>query len=128
VAAGELVAVHIEPEGGPATGREALALAAQLAERLHWNVVDAAGVARDAAGLRRRLRGRRDGLRSVLTAFGGLMAIVFGFAWATQRGWAPVWLMLALLGLLLYAAMRVWGWLERRLGGAARSGRTGGVE
>jgi len=43
------------------------------------------------------------------------MAAASGFLWGTHRGMAPAWLMLALLGLLLYAAMRTWGWLERRL-------------
>jgi hypothetical protein len=121
--AGELVAVHIEPEGGPGTAREALALATRLAERLHWNVVDGAGVAWDGA----RLRGGNPALRSLLTVLGGVMAVVFGFAWAAQRGLAPAWLILALLGLLLYAAMRTWSWLERRLGGDRRPPGPGGA-
>jgi hypothetical protein len=127
VEAGELRAVHVSPEGGPSAEREALALAVRLAERLRWNAIDGAGVAWDAARLKRRLQGRGAALRSALAAVGGLMAVVCGFLWAAQRGLAPAWLRLALLGLLLYAAMRTWGWLERRLArgpapGAERSG------
>jgi hypothetical protein len=117
---GELRAVHIEADGGAGAAGEAMLLAARLAERLHWKVVDASGTALDPVRLRRRLQGRSAAMRSLLTVLGGVMAVVFGFAWAVERGLAPGSLLLALLGLLLYAAMRTWGWLEHRLGQSCR--------
>lgn len=126
-AEGELRALHLQAEGGPGTEREALALAVRLAERLHWQVVDASGRAWDPRQVQQRLGGGADRLRTLLTILGGVMAVVFGFAWATERGLAPSWLILALLGLLLYAAMRAWSWLDRRLGAGRRSGSGGGM-
>lgn len=126
-AEGELRALYLEVEGGAGAEREALALAVRLAERLNWEVVDISGRAWDPRQLQRQLGGGADRLRTLLTILGGVMAVVFGFAWATERGLAPAWLMLALLGLLLYAAMRTWSWLDKRLKAGRRSGPGGGV-
>lgn len=118
IAGDELQALELQAEGGAGTEREAMELAARLAERLNWQVVDPSGRPWGPHELRRRLRGGTDRLRSLLTVLGGVMAVVFGFSWAVERGLAPASLMFALLGLLLYAAMRTWGWLAKKLGSA----------